>query len=92
MILLKWQSYCLQRLSLHYCFIDKRIKFIFSLLYHNIKVMNKIFFLSLLILILVACTNKQSNGKNAELEANTESVVEEGTQKTEFAVKEESYI
>ncbi|MGI6243646.1 MAG: hypothetical protein ACOYJK_08975 [Prevotella sp.] len=54
--------------------------------------MNKIFFLSLLILILVACTNKQSNGMNAELEANTERVIEEGTQKIEFAVKEKSYI
>ena len=53
--------------------------------------MNKIFFLSLLILMLGACTNRQSHGKNAELEANTESVLEE-TQQTEFEVKEKSYI
>lgn len=54
--------------------------------------MKKRFFLSLLILSLVACTNKRPNGESAELGVSTESIVGTGTQKTEFAVKDKSYI
>lgn len=54
--------------------------------------MKKFFSISLLILILVSCTNKQSNKENVVMDTAVESVVEEESPKTEFVVREESEI
>lgn len=54
--------------------------------------MKKIFLISVVILILVSCTNKQSNKKNVVVDTNVESVIEEESPKNEFAVKEKSEI
>lgn len=53
--------------------------------------MKKLFLISLLILSLVSCTNKQSNKENVVVDTIVESIEEESS-KNEFAVKEESEI
>lgn len=54
--------------------------------------MKNIFSITLLILVLVSCTNKQSNKENVVVDTTVESVVEEEFPKSGFAVKEESEI
>lgn len=54
--------------------------------------MRKNFSITLLILVLVSCTNKQSNNENVVVDTTVESVVEEEFPKRGFAVKERSEI
>ena len=54
--------------------------------------MKNIFSITLLILVLVSCTNKQLNNENVVVDTTVESVVEEEFSKTGFAVKERSEI
>lgn len=54
--------------------------------------MKQVFLISLLMLVLVSCKNKQSNKEIAVVDTIVESVVDEESHKTEFSVKEESEI